>query len=180
MLERGLDASCTGFTLQNADAPDAVETVAWRPYGEILDLKNIVWGCYTSPGATLVCRRSLLVEIGGYDSSFKRYEDWDLLLRIVTASSGGLGFLPHPLAAIYTGMNFKPAMALDGLNRMWNKHRASLAEKGFLRQFRSAILFNRAAIHKADKKLAGTACDLLRSLLLHPMGHDPLKILLRK
>lgn len=50
------------------------------------------------PPASLVIRRSVLDELGGYDESLPALEDWELLLRLVAA--GPVGFLrDKPLAA---------------------------------------------------------------------------------
>jgi hypothetical protein len=50
------------------------------------------------PPASLVIRRSVLDELGGYDETLPALEDWELLLRLV--SRGPVGFLAdEPLAA---------------------------------------------------------------------------------
>lgn len=44
---------------------------------------------------TLVVRRELFQELGGFDTGLRALEDWDLALRI--AAAGPVGFIDHPL-----------------------------------------------------------------------------------
>lgn len=44
---------------------------------ELLMMKNHIYG-----GSTLLIRKDILIELGGFDESFARHQDWELLVRI--------------------------------------------------------------------------------------------------
>jgi glycosyltransferase involved in cell wall biosynthesis len=95
METHGHRASCTAYLLKRPNAP---EFVSPRYATGALGLSDLVWGCFVSPGSTLVCRREVLAQIGGYDVELQRLEDWDWLLRYTKIYP--LGFLAQPLARI--------------------------------------------------------------------------------
>lgn len=176
MAETGMSVSCTGFNLSLFGLEKNDSIVAKRPYGTSLSISDIAWGCYTSPGSTMICSRALLNEVGGYDASFPRYEDWDLLIRLMAIAPKGIGFLNIPLANIEYTNRFSAADAFEGLERIFEKHQAQMASRYDLdRQFRAAIAFNRAAVHKAMGEYFCTAANLLTSLMIHPRRHFPIK-----
>jgi glycosyltransferase involved in cell wall biosynthesis len=175
------EAACTGFELVEAKGAGAA-AVAWRPYPEAMRIEDYVWGCYTSPGSTLVARRSLLQACGGYDPSMPRYEDWDLLLRLVERSPNGVGFLNEPLATIRRGSNPRKQDVLVSLDRLIERHHHALLKKNsaMARKLRSGVAFNRAAAYAADRDWPATARELIRSFLLAPVGNWPLQVILRE
>ncbi len=176
MGETGLAASCTNFQVVSAGQDDG--RAAWRPYDETLDLTDMVWGCYVSPGSTLICRKSVLQELGGYDVSFPRYEDWDLLLRMVRLD-GRIGFLNQALSTVYLGTHLSPEAAEAGLARMEAKHWSGLAAHGFGTRFRSALAFNLASVRRLEGDYGSMALELARCAWLYPFGNWPLQVILR-
>ncbi len=176
MSEAGLAASCTNFEVVPAGQDKG--RAAWRPYDDTLDLTDMVWGCYVSPGSTLICRKSVLQELGGYDVAFPRYEDWDLLLRMVRLE-GEIGFLQEPLATVYLGTHLSPDAAEAGLARMETKHWSGLAAHGFGTRFQSALAFNLASVRRLEGDYGSMALELARCAWLYPFGNWPLQVILR-
>ena len=176
LARRDLTASCTGFETVTGNTVKE----AWRPYAETLSESDAVWGCYTSPGSTLVVRRDALVASGAYDAAFARFEDWDLMLRLVLDYPGQIGFLNRPLAAIHLGSNTSRPEWNDSLDRMLSKHGAALqARDGKLyRQFRSGIALNRAAVFAGQDRWSGVGSELFRAFRLAPVGNWPFRVIL--
>lgn len=180
MEERDLDAACTNFlTVADEGAGADRPRPAYRPYPELLELADMSWGCFISPGATLVCRRELLVEVGGFDTALSRYEDWDLFLRLCQRPDFRLGFLAEPLAIISVGVHFHNPVAEDALRTLANKHAPTFAggQRPLRRRFRSALLFARASLAFVAGRRPRMLALLLASWLLHPLGHWPLRVI---
>ncbi|BAQ15731.1 glycosyltransferase family 2 protein [Methyloceanibacter caenitepidi] len=176
MARLGLVGSCTGFkTISGTEAEDA-----WRPYAEILSESDTAWGCYTSPGSTLVVRRDAIAASGSYDAQFARFEDWDLMLRLVLDHPGRIGFLDTPLAAIHLGSSASRPAWNTALDLMLSKHGAALRARDpkLYRQFRSGIAFNRGAVFAGQGRWLGVGGELLRAFCLAPAGNWPFRVIL--
>jgi hypothetical protein len=88
-------ASCTAYYLTRRGVK---ETVSPRYPTGPLGVEDFAWGCFVSPGSTLVCARSIFEEIGPLDPELQRLEDWDWVLR--HGHKYELGFLAQPLSRI--------------------------------------------------------------------------------
>lgn len=183
MEKLGLEASCTNVTLTTTISASGEKTrVAWRPYGQVLSINDLVWGCYTSPGATLMCRRDRLLDLEGYDVTFPRYEDWDLLLRLVKSLPSGLGFLDEALADIRLGANFTFGKAHDGLTRMLDKHLEQITrqDRRLGNKMQSAAAFNRAWLYYYENRFLAATSSLLKSLWHVPVSNWPIENIVLK
>lgn len=172
MREYGFRASCTGFSLLEPNAGQPAKS-AWRPYGKRLGLSELVWGCYVSPGTTLIAEKSLFQEVGAYDLEFPRYEDWDLLLKFVNQlSDEGIGYLSDSLAMIHVGHQFSVRKALAGLHRMQSLHESEICRtnRSYQRNFLAGLAFNRASIHHADRNVRAMLTNLLISVYYQPLN----------
>ncbi len=79
-------------------------------------------GCYVSPGATMVLRRSVWQALGGLDERLNRLEDWDFLLR-AALKSHTFSHVAHPLATVHLGEGWpKPASIIAATNAIVAKH----------------------------------------------------------
>lgn len=177
MQRHGVAASCTNFHLSTGSRTGSGyrNWPAWRSFGPRLSTADIVWGCYTSPGSTLICRRQTLLDIGGYDCSFPRYEDWDLLLQLHLALPAGVGFVPEHLAEVRLGGRPNPDLARLGLERFIAKNAAVI--EGQLerrRLFKAAVAYNAAAIAATERRFWSTLGLLLKSFMLVGGRHAPL------
>lgn len=59
-------------------------------------------GCFISPGSTLLVDKNVYDSVGYYEESFKRFEDWEWLLRFSTLFD--LAVCKIPLSSIYQGI----------------------------------------------------------------------------
>ena len=86
---------CTGYRVVTPFRPSG-ETRVSRPAMKFSDL---LWGCGLSPGSTMVVERSLFEEVGLFDESLRRLEDWDWLLRCTQTTP--ITIMPDVLATIH-------------------------------------------------------------------------------
>lgn len=63
--------------------------------------KYFLEGCFISPGSTLLVDKKAYEEVGLYDESLKRFEDWDWLIRF--SKKFGLVAYEKPLSSIHQG-----------------------------------------------------------------------------
>jgi glycosyltransferase involved in cell wall biosynthesis len=80
---------------------------------------------FMGPGSTLIVERAVLESVGGFDESLSIYEDWDLVLRVL--SVGKLAYVDEPLAVThFTGD--APADAYVENDRRYLERNADLVE----------------------------------------------------
>ncbi len=158
-------ASCTAYFLQRS--PGQERTSPFYTIGS-LGVSDLAWGCFVSPGSTLICRRSVFAEIGMFDASLRRLEDWDWLLRL--ARQYVLGFTRQPLARIAASEHCTASAVLHALEIIRSTHLRTLGHKD-QRRFLAGIDFERAAaLSRSGSKLAAVPL-LLRSILRSPFRH---------
>jgi glycosyltransferase involved in cell wall biosynthesis len=160
MQAQGHPASCTAYLLK-------------RP--STSELADLVWGCFVSPGSTLVCRRDVFAEIGTLDEQLQRLEDWDWLLRY--AARYRLGFLAQPLARIEVGPNADAAKVFAALDRLEARHADGLPPRE-RRHFAAAVNVERAAAHYRGGRVIACLPALARALRLAPVGNVALAAVL--
>jgi glycosyltransferase involved in cell wall biosynthesis len=172
MRDQQLAASCTAYVLTRPDRPDIISPR--YPTGR-LGIADFVWGCFVSPGSTLMCERRVFHDIGVYDVAFPRLEDWDLLMRFVRTRD--LGFLAEPLARIEASRHADAKSVLAALDHMGARHGETLSPSD-RRQFIAAIEFERAAAYHRDGLYIRAMTALVRSLWLSPRRHVALRAVL--
>lgn len=181
MQEYELDASCTNFSVvgESPQGHKMTTTIAHRPYSKRLSVKDMIWGCFVSPGSTLVCRRDELIRVSGYDPEFARFEDWDLLLRLFADSDFRMGFLNQPMARILAGIHFRSETARQALVGLAEKHGKWISKRSLLEQlqFRSALAFARSSLLSVERRYVIAVFWLMYSLLLHPFHHWPMRVI---
>jgi glycosyltransferase involved in cell wall biosynthesis len=161
-------ASCTSFLLVR---PDRTEIKAPSYPTGALDLADLAWGCFVSPGSTLICKRDVYRQISDYDVALHRLEDWDWLLRYGRLHR--LGFLGQPLARIEASHSPNVAEALAAIDCIEQKHLNNLPARE-RRRFRAATALVRAAtLHRKGSRLAAAAA-LIKSLWIAPVANAAL------
>jgi glycosyltransferase involved in cell wall biosynthesis len=166
-------ASATAYKLKRAGAG---EVVSPRYRTGILGLSDFAWGCFVSPGSTLICRREVFARIGVFDEALLRLEDWDWLLRY--AEHYPLGFLAEPLALIEVTPGPQGTKELTALDRLAARHAALLRSRDG-RAFAAGIEVERAAIHFRGGRRLASGVALVKALRLVPFGNVALAAVLQ-
>jgi glycosyltransferase involved in cell wall biosynthesis len=165
MRKNDWSASCTAYYLSRPGRP---EIVSPRYRTGAIGLDDMVWGCFVSPGSTLMFERGVFDEVGAFDTGLSRLEDWDWLLRY--ARRHALGFLAAPLARI----DASPGKGTDRVQRMlaylWTKHQHDLGRRD-RRHFAAALDLHRAAAHYYGGNMLASVAALLKSVLRSPGRH---------
>jgi glycosyltransferase involved in cell wall biosynthesis len=168
MRSNGWKASCTSYYLARPRSQDIVSP----RYGTcMLELSDLVWGCFCSPGSTLVCERSVFEVVGSFDTALLRLEDWDWLLRY--AHLHGLGFVGKPLTRVVVTPNSHGDRVLSALARLDEKYEPVLAQAD-RKRFRAAIEIERAAVYFRTGKRLAALRSIFHSLWLEPFKNDAL------
>jgi glycosyltransferase involved in cell wall biosynthesis len=160
--------SCTACYLARPGGP----TVIWPQYKTgLLGLADIVWGCFLSPGTTMVCRPSVFDRVGMFDSTLGRHEDWDWLLRF--SSRHHLAYLAEPLARREPSPHANRRQVLAALDRIRATHRSTLLPRD-KRHFEAALALEAAAAHFRQGHRLPALGNLIKSLWLAPFDHATL------
>jgi glycosyltransferase involved in cell wall biosynthesis len=165
-------ASCTAYYLVRRGA---VEVVSPKIATGALNLVDVVWGCFVSPGSTLMFERSAFAEVGPFDSSLGRLEDWDWLLRY--ARTHTLGFVTEPLARISASVHRDATPVLAAIEALRRKHAAELDALD-RRHFEAALAFERAAALYRSGRMFKAVAPFLWSLARSPTVHPALAAVL--
>lgn len=172
MREGGFDVSCTAYLLEQKPGQFIVSP---RYRTGPLWHADLAWGCFVSPGSTLLCRRAIFHEVGPLDTSLRRFEDWDWLLRLTRTRP--LGFLAQPLARVEPSTGVDQASVFAALDRITGKHLPALSG-GIRRHFKAACHLERAAALFRSGKLAKAMTELVISLAQSPLHHRALTAVL--
>ena len=165
-------ASCTAFYLHQGSAREGISP---KLASGTLDLSDLVWGCFVSPGSTLMFERPVFDEIGPLDQQLGRLEDWDWLLRY--AQHHRLGFLAEPLARIEVSVHRNPGVILAALEAMRVKHSPDL-DQATARHFAAALAWEAAAAYYRAGQLGPALGASLRSLSLAPFNNRAMRAVL--
>jgi glycosyltransferase involved in cell wall biosynthesis len=172
MRKNGWPASCTAYYLLRPGRPEIVSPL-YRTGA--LGLEDMVWGCFVSPGSTLIFERSVFDDIGTFDTGLSRLEDWDWLLRY--ARKHELGFLASPLARVDSSPGKGAASMEPILEYLWTRHHPDLGARD-RRHFAAGLDLQRAASHYYGGKMFPSLTALLKSVLRSPSRHAALSVVI--
>lgn len=161
----GFAATCTAYLLHRQGRPTIVSP---RYSTGALGLSDLVWGCFVSPGSTLVCRREIFDEIGLLDIGLQRLEDWDWLLRFTQTYN--LGFLKEPFAHVDVAPQNNISKVFAAAERLRSKHIGSLSPQE-VRHFMAALELERAAAYFRSGRVPAALFGIVKSLLRVPFGN---------
>ena len=88
-------------------------------------------------------RRSTFVQAGGFDENLKRYQDWELFFRIVTANQNKIKFLDEITCDVYRmadSISNKSMLYWEAKKYFLEKHYEYMRHHGMLSIFVSTIL----------------------------------------
>lgn len=91
----------------------------------IRETARLVWGCDVSPGSTLLFRRAIVDDIGWFDESLRRMEDWDWLIRV--SRRYRVECLREPLAIVHVSARASYRAVGTACEKLWDKHHATFA-----------------------------------------------------
>ncbi len=144
-------------------------------------LTDFVSGCWYCPGSTTIMSKRALDQIGGFDTSLRRLEDFDLFIRFAR-SGGKLEIVPMCGANIRPGRNATSKHIECAVKIIAEKFIASEAFKLDARDRRHLLAWlavERAAAARNERNLGTMAANMARSLFLVPRTHVQLKNWLR-
>ena len=172
MARNGWAASCTAYHLKRGGSPPIVSP---RYEDGELDLSDLVWGCFVSPGSTLMFTKTIFERVGPLDTSLGRLEDWDWLVRY--AQRNALGFLARPLATIEPSAGGEVATVLQAAERIRAKHAGHLSGEQ-QRHLLAGLDVACAAAHYGRGEYGAALARLIRSIWRAPVGNAALSAIL--
>lgn len=177
MKKCGFAMSCTGFSsIYEGGGPLLRKR---RPYQTQLSIEDVVWGVYVAPGTTLIAKRSLLLAIGGYDTTLRRLEDWDLLLKALL-HVGELGFLDEDLAVLHPSDGCSTDLLRASADVLLVRASQLLSPRypGLLRKLRAGIAFEVATSYWKWGDRGRSILWLLKTIALAPFRNQSIRIIL--
>jgi glycosyltransferase involved in cell wall biosynthesis len=161
-------ACATGYRLHK-DGRDILFQMNWsaRQFR-----REIMFGCTSSPGSTLLVDRCVFDDVGLFDESLRRLEDWDWLLRF--CGQHDLIFAPGLLADIYSGDHVRSkdnSKVENALNRICVKHSPRLSLLSKIR-LRSSLLVEKSAMQYRAGQPAKAVIYILAALAIYPFRNS--------
>lgn len=171
MQAGGYDFCCTGFYVDGQPVDRGVR--------EYITLQDLVWGCYLSPGSTMIASRSALLDLGGYDVGYRRLEDWDLLMRASVAGHR-MGFLPTRLAHVFPSHGGSGEAVHESLAMLRQRHLSTFGAKAISLkwQFQAALSFIAASVYYKQRRFARMCLSFLMAWITFPVNNRPIKIVI--
>jgi glycosyltransferase involved in cell wall biosynthesis len=162
----GARICCSGYVIQHLQERRAR---AFRPARRHGTAQQLVWGCNLSPGSTLVAERACFDEIGLFDVTLRRFEDWDWLLRYLRRYP--IAIESEVLARVNKDSMPSQSAVLEALALMRAKHQAALTGLSWRlgRKFRSALLVEEAAASFYARRYPSTFALLARAIVAYPL-----------
>ncbi|MEQ1861186.1 MAG: glycosyltransferase family 2 protein [Chthoniobacteraceae bacterium] len=105
-------------------------TIVWpKPFDPTAWERSLHRECTFGFGTTLVIRRDVAQQLGGFDPDLPRHEDWDWVLRAFVKGET-LAFVPETLARVYCSAPPPLDSFITSTQRFLVKHTASFAKFG--------------------------------------------------
>lgn len=149
-------------------AYERIEQNAARIYiPQPVDYRKLFLGCDQAPGSTLLFDRMMLNEIGFIDSSLRRYEDWDWLLRY--CSKYRLLAIETPLARVHYIPQRSPMIVEDSALIFVSKYSEELRQFG---SYRNVVIGRRwmevAGYYAQEHNIQKILQYLIKALAISP------------
>ncbi len=176
MTEFGYEISCSNFTsiyLNNRGIEEKK-----RPYNEI-KLEDCLWGIYFAPGSTLLINKNILKKIGGYNIKYKRIEDWEIFIRILS-SGYRVGFFQNSTTKIISSNNVTISN-LEYYCKMLlkdSKEVLSFLNPKYLTTLKAGVFFELSVTSWKMHKYTKSIFYLLKSFYYKPLNNYSIKIIL--
>lgn len=149
-----------------------------RPYFEI-NLENCLWGIYFAPGSTLLMKKSILLQIGGYNVNYKRIEDWEFFLRLLSLGFK-VGFLQKCTTEISSSNSFTVQNLEKHCRMLLRDSVSSLNQLNvkFIKLLKSGINFELAVACWKNRRYFKALHYLIASFYFQPINNKSFQIIL--
>jgi hypothetical protein len=116
----------------------------------------------------MVCEPRIFDDIGLFDASLQRHEDWDWLLRLTARHD--IAYLPEPLASREPSAFGNHRQTLEAIEGIRRKHLSQLPQQ-LRHRLEAALALETAAVHYRQRNWGGAVAGVLKSLALGPIGN---------
>ncbi|WP_295431727.1 glycosyltransferase family A protein [uncultured Thiodictyon sp.] len=134
--------------------------------------QTLLMGCDLSPGSTLMMKRAVVDEVGLFDETLARYEDWDWLLRYTRVYR--IGVLAEPLAIVHYSPHRAAGVMATAAARLLEKYDAELRAAGAAgrkaRGLRWMEVARSYAMEREPRAFLNCTARALRAYPLHRPG----------
>jgi glycosyltransferase involved in cell wall biosynthesis len=158
---------CTGYSILR---PGVAEAATYIPPLErdTEHFTTFLFGCRISPGSTLMVSRRSFDEIGPFDESLRRLEDWDWLIRY--SRRWRLHVVSEPLVRVHGSASPDVNQVLLALEALQQKYvqGGALSSPREVRQFQSSIMVEKAAAHYRRGAILPAVYHVCCSLGVYP------------
>lgn len=140
--------------------------------------KHLLLGCNLGPGTTLMVARQAFDEIGFLDEKFRRFEDWEWLLRFVKRFP--LTTVSEPLAIVHRERHAGAPLVEQAALRLVSLYRNEARGYGLLfeRKFRARRWMHLAWLYFAEKNLSKGLKYFIRAICNDPAPPPGMLLLL--
>lgn len=160
-----MKACLTGYLINDARYGHIRKFVA-DPFS--ISQRMLTYGCTLSLGSTLLVRRDVFEEVGLFDPTLRRHEDWDWAIRY----SKRYGFLsvPQTLVTIHKKDDPDYSIVQPALEVMRSKHLSYWSGQSSAdgRRFMASLLLEEAAGRYYSNQYLKAAYLVCRALMIHP------------
>ncbi len=132
-------------------------------------IRQLEWGCALSPGSTLMVNKETFEEIGYFDESYQRLEDWEWLIRY--AEKYELVTTPDILCQVNRMDAQDPVQALESSIKIDRQYREKFRKLGAFhyRRFRSSICVEQSASYYRAGRFTQACFYFLASVFNYPL-----------
>jgi glycosyltransferase involved in cell wall biosynthesis len=132
--------------------------------------RAVLFGCTCGPGTTLLCRREVFAEVGPFDETLRRQEDWDWLLRLA-AKGHHLLASRRALARVEVGTSASRRDVEAALRHIGARHLAKAARQGAAgtRIFEASLRLEKAAAAFGEKAYLNALSNVMCGLARYPL-----------
>jgi glycosyltransferase involved in cell wall biosynthesis len=152
--------SCTGYTLNLLDEGRQIS----RTLSHHTNINESIFsGCDISPGSTLLVKKNVFDQVGYFDETLKRLEDWDWLIRY--RSFGRIALLQEPLAII-NNKRGREGLALEqSISIFIAKHKGSFKNVSYFkkREILANIWLQAAGTYRRERNYYKTLLTLAKA-----------------
>lgn len=105
-------------------------------------LARMAGGCDLSPGTGLILKKEAFQSVGGFDTSFRRFEDWDFFIRLMDMDEAArIAIVRDPLCRIKVGKRPPASLIETSARHMRQRHAGTFTRKPAKRLFEGTLIY---------------------------------------